>query len=134
MLHVKLPHLSAQLMEQLVSPLLDAQGQFYKQVAFWELMETVDGYQPLEQLLLLVLSTRIALLLLEQQQPNVKLGDLLAYRMVPLASPDPLVHHIQLKLLAVIQEPMVHASGSPQQGQQQQELADSNYVQMLLQI
>ena len=95
-------------------------------------METVDGYQLLEQLLPHVLSTQIALLLLEQQQPNVKLGDLLVYQMVLLASLDPLAHHIQHKLLAVMQELMVHASGSPQLEHQQQELADFNYALMPL--
>ena len=97
-------------------------------------METVDGYQLLEQLLPHVLSTLIARLLLEQQQPNVKLGDLLVYQMVLHASPDPLAHHIQHKLLAVMQELMVHASGSPQLEHKQQELADSNYALMLLPI
>ena len=132
MLHVRLLHHFAQLMEQLVLQSLDAQEQSYKQVAFWELMETADGYQLLEQLLLLVLSTQIALLLMEQQQPNVKLGDLLVYQMVLHASLDPLAHQKQPKLLAVMQELMVHASGLPQQEHQQQELADFNYALMPL--
>ena len=111
MLHVRLPHLYAQLMVQLVLLSLDVQRQSYKQVVYWELMEIVGGYQLQEQLLPHVLSTRIAQLLQEQQQPNVKLGDLPVYRMVLHAFPDPLAHHIQPKLLALIQELMVHASG-----------------------
>ena len=69
--HVRLPHHSAQLMVQLVLLSLDAQRQSYKLVAFWELMETVDGYQLQEQLLPHVLSTQIAQLPLEQQLHNV---------------------------------------------------------------
>ena len=95
-------------------------------------METVDGYQPLEQLLLLVLSTQIALLLQEQRQFNVKLGDQLAYQMEQLAFQNLPAHHIQLKLDVVMLVLMVYASGSPQLEHKQQELADFNYVQMLL--
>ena len=96
-------------------------------------MEIVVGYQLLEQLLLLVLYTQIALLLQEQQLHNAKLGDQLVFQMEQLVYLKQLVQHIQHKLLVEMLETMVLVSGLLRLELQQQELADFNYVQMQLQ-
>ena len=132
--HVRLLHHFAQPTEQLVSQSLDVQGQSYKLVAFWVLMEIADGYQLLEQLLLFALYTQIARLPQEQQLPNAKLGDQRVFQMELLVFQDQPAHHTQPRLLVEILELMELVSGLPQLELQQQELADSNCVQMLLQI
>ena len=96
-------------------------------------MEIVGGYQLLEQLLLLVLSLQIVLLLQEQQLHSAKLGDQLAFQMEPLVFQNPLALHTQHKLDVEMLVLTVLVSGLPQLELQPQELADSNYVQMLLQ-
>ena len=111
MLHAKLLRHSAQLTEQLVLQSLDAQRQYYKQVAFWELMEIVDGYLQLGQLLLHVHYTLTVQLLQGQHLHNAKLGDQHAYQMAQLAFQNQLVHRIQLKLPVEMLELMEHASG-----------------------
>ena len=132
MLSVNKSHHSVQLMELLVSQLQDAQSQLYKQVAFWELMEIVDGYQLLELLLLNVLYILHVLLHKEPPQHNAYFGDQLVFQMELLASQRQHAHHTILKLVVVMQELMEHASMLPRLVQQQQELADYNYVLMRL--
>lgn len=132
MLYVNRYHHSAQPMEQLVLQSQDAQLPLYKPVAFWELMEIADGYQLLELPLLNVLYTQHALLLQELQQHNVYFGDQLVFQMELLALLEQHAHHTLLKLVAEMQELMEHAFMLPQQAQPLLELADYNYVQMLL--
>ena len=96
-------------------------------------MEIVDGYQLLEQLLLLVLCIQIVLLLQELQLHSAQLGDQRVSQMEPLVFPDQHAHHTQHKLDVEMLVQMVLASGLPQLELQPQEHADSNYVQMLLQ-
>ena len=95
-------------------------------------MEIVAGYQLLELLLPLVLYSLIVQQPQEQRQLNAKLGDLLAYRTAQLASLNPLALHIQHRLLAVMLELMVLASGWHLLEHQQQEPADYNYALMPL--
>ena len=73
-------------------------------------MEIVDGYQPLELLLLNALYIQHALLQQEPQQHNVYSGDQLAFQMELLASQRQHAHHTPLKLVVVMQELMEHAS------------------------
>ena len=96
-------------------------------------MEIVDGYQLLEQPLLVVVYLQPAHRQLEQQLHNAKPGDRHAYQMELLVYQSQLVHHIQHKLLVETLVQTVLVSGSLQQEQQQQELADYNYAQMPLQ-
>ena len=95
-------------------------------------MEIADGYQPLELQLLNALYILHVLLHQEPQQPNVYFGDQLAFQMELHASQRQHAHHTPLKLAAVMQELMEHASMLLQLAQPLQELADYNYVQMLL--
>ena len=132
MLSVNKYHHSAQPMEQLVLQSQDAQLPLYKPVAFWELMEIADGYQLLELPLLNVLYTLHVLLLQEPQQHNAYFGDQLVFQMELLALPRQHAHHTLLKSLVEMQELMEHAFMLPQQAQPLLELADYNYVQMLL--
>ena len=97
-------------------------------------MEIADGYQLLEQLLLPVLYIQIVLLLQELQLHNAQLGDQLAFQMEPHVFQDQHAHHTQHKLDVEMLVQMVLASGLPQLELQPQEHADSNYVQMQLQI
>ena len=96
-------------------------------------MEIVDGCLLLEQLLLHALYLLIVRQLQEQLRQYVKPGDLPVFQMEQLACQNLPVLHIPLKLLAQIQELMVHAFGWLLLVQQQRELADFSYVQMLLQ-
>ena len=95
-------------------------------------MEIVDGYQPLELLLPYALYLQHVLLPKEPQQHNVYFGDKPAFQTELLASQRQHALHTILKLVAVMAEPMELASMLPQLVQQQQELADCNYVQTLL--
>ena len=74
-------------------------------------MEIVDGCLLLEQQLLLVLYLQIVQQLQEQLLQSAKLGDQLVYQMELLVLQNLHVPHIQLKLLAEIQEQTVLASG-----------------------
>ena len=130
MLTVNLYHHFAQPMESLVSLSQDAQLQLSKQVAFWELMEIVDGYQPLELPLLNVLYTHHAPLPKELQLHNAYFGDQLVFQMEHHASQRPHAHLTLHKSDAPMQELMEHASMLPQLVQPPQELADYNYVPM----
>ena len=60
-------------------------------------MEIVDGYQPLDLLLLLVPYLQIARLQQELQLHSAKLGDQLAFLMVQLVSQNQLAQHTQHK-------------------------------------
>ena len=96
-------------------------------------MEIVDGYQLLEQRLLLVAYSQLARLPLEQQLHNAKPGDRHAYQMELLVYQNLLVHHIKHKLLVEMLVLTVLVSGWHRLEQQLQELADYNYAQMPLQ-
>ena len=97
-------------------------------------MEIVDGYQLLEQPLLVVVYLQLAHRQLEQQLHNAKPGDRHASQMELLVYQSRLVHHMQHRLLVETLVQTVLVSGSLQQEQQLQELVDYNYVQMPLQI
>ena len=74
-------------------------------------MEIVDGYQLLEQLLLLVPYIQIVQLLQEQLLQYAKLGDQLVFLMEQLVLPNQPVLSIQLNRLVETKELMVHAFG-----------------------
>ena len=95
-------------------------------------MEIADGYLLLEQLLLLVLYTQIALLPQEQQLHSAKHGDQLVYQMVQLVFQEQHAHLTQHRLAAEMLVQMELVSGLLQLELQQQGHADFNYVQMPL--
>ena len=93
-------------------------------------MEIVDGYQPLELLLLNVLYIHHVLLHKELQQHNANFGDQLAFQLELHASLRLHVLHTPLKSVVEMQELMEHASMLSQLVLLQ-EIADYNYAQML---
>ena len=125
-------HRFAQRMEQLVLLSQDVQLQLNKQVAFWELMEIVDGYQLLELLMPNALYLHIVLQLKELLLHNAYFGDPIAFQTELLALLRQHAHHILLRLVVQMQEQMEYATMLLLQVQKLQEFADYNNVLMQL--